>query len=77
MEYTCRTGPSTAIKAYGTVGPFPSNCTSRLVIYDQQPGAECFRRVHSSELMRMYGMPEGFRFPDDFTEEQKVRLIAD
>jgi hypothetical protein len=26
--------------------------------------------------MRMYGMPEGLRFPDDFTEEQKVKLIG-
>jgi hypothetical protein len=26
--------------------------------------------------MRMHGMPEGFRFPDDFTEEQKVKLIG-
>jgi len=76
MEYTCRTGPKTIIKAYNPDGPCPTICTDGIIIYDPSPGAECFRRVHSSELMRMHGMPADFNFPAHFTEAQKVRLIG-
>ena len=61
---------------FGVFIACPTICTDGIIIYDPSPGAECFRRVHSSELMRMHGMPTDFDFPAHFTEAQKVRLIG-
>ena len=76
MEWTRATGIFSHMQCYSVDGPCPTICTDGVNVYDPRDGAQCYRKLHSSELMAIQGFHPGYKFPFELAENERVRLIG-